>query len=183
MKKTLTKIAVAIVMAAGISTSGMAQAYSQGDNLLNVGLGIGSNLSASGLTQTLPPIGISYEKGIKDKISVGGYVGMAGASSESFGWKWTYSYIVVGARGSYHFSMSNDKFDPYVGLMAGYNAASVTVTKPAGWAGPDIAAASAGGVIFGGHIGARYYFTEKIGAFAELGYGIALLNVGVTAKF
>ncbi len=31
-------------------------------------------------------------------------------------------------------------------------------------------------------LGTRYYFTEKIGAFAELGYGFYNLNLGVTFK-
>ena len=32
-------------------------------------------------------------------------------------------------------------------------------------------------------LGARYFFTENVGAFAELGYGISNLNLGVTFKF
>ena len=31
-------------------------------------------------------------------------------------------------------------------------------------------------------LGARYFFTEKIGGFAELGYGFYNLNLGVTFK-
>ena len=31
-------------------------------------------------------------------------------------------------------------------------------------------------------LGGRYFFTEKIGGFAELGYGFYNLNLGVTFK-
>jgi hypothetical protein len=85
-------------------------------------------------------------------------------------------------KSSYHFSTS-DKLDPYVGAIIGYNIASVTAEKPAGYVGPDLPEASAGGFIIGGHLGARYMFTDKLGAFGELGYGIAYLQLGVTAKF
>jgi hypothetical protein len=31
-------------------------------------------------------------------------------------------------------------------------------------------------------VGARYYFTESIAAFAQVGYGIAYLTLGVSFK-
>jgi hypothetical protein len=182
MKHHLIKTALFAVLAIVCTINASAQAYEQGGKQLNVGIGLGSTLTGSGLSSTVPPLGISFEYGLKEKISIGGYLGYAGAKSESFGWKWTYNYIVFGARGSYHFATS-DKLDPYVGAIIGYNAASVSVEKPAGYTGPDLAAASAGGVIIGGHLGARYMFTDQLGAFGELGYGIAFLQLGVTAKF
>jgi len=39
-----------------------------------------------------------------------------------------------------------------------------------------------GGLVYAGFIGARYYFTPKFAAKAELGYGIALINIGVSIK-
>lgn len=188
MKTSFLKTTLVAALFATTSLTSTAQVYEEGSKILNVGFGLGSTITGSGFKSTIPPIGASFEYGIKEKISVGGYVGYAGASYEqaTFGgtWKWNYSYIIVGARGSYHFDfLDTDKFDPYVGVMLGYNAASVKVEKPAGYTGPDITAASAGGIIYGGHAGIRYLFTEKIGAFAELGYGIAFLQLGVTAKF
>ena len=41
---------------------------------------------------------------------------------------------------------------------------------------------SVGGLVYAGFIGARYYFTPKLAAMAELGYGIAILNIGVSFK-
>jgi hypothetical protein len=35
---------------------------------------------------------------------------------------------------------------------------------------------------FSGFVGASYFFNKKIGAFGELGYGISLLNFGVTYR-
>lgn len=178
---------IAALAVSALSTAN-AQIYEEGRGQLNVGIGLGSNLAGSGFSTTIPPIGISYEHGFHEHISGGGYVGYSGANQEltTFGgtWKWNYSYIVIGARASWHFDfLDTDKFDPYAGVMLGYNIASVSVEKPAGYTGPDIAAASAGGVVIGGHLGMRYHFNEKLGAFAELGYGIAVLQLGITAKF
>ena len=43
--------------------------------------------------------------------------------------------------------------------------------------------ASGGDIDFELHAGGRYLFNNKIGAFAELGYGISPLQIGVTFKF
>ena len=50
------------------------------------------------------------------------------------------------------------------------------------WSGPEVIGSSVAGskVDLGAYLGARYFFTEQIGAFAELGYTIAFLNLGVT---
>lgn len=182
MKMNLKKIALVIALATAGTFGANAQCYDAGNKLLNVGVGLGSTLSASGINSTLPPIGLSFEYGFTEKVSGGAYVGYSSASADvGFGStaKWNYTYTIVGARGSYHF-LTSDKLDPYAGAMLGYNIASVTYDGP-GTAPTTLASASA--VIIGAHLGARYYFTDNIGAFAELGYGIAYLQLGVAAKF
>lgn len=39
------------------------------------------------------------------------------------------------------------------------------------------------GLYAGIHLGSRYMFSEKVGGFAEVGYGISALRLGVRAKF
>lgn len=68
-----------------------------------------------------------------------------------------------------------ENLDTYIGAMLGYNIVS---SKWHG-TGTSMGTASSGGVIFSGFIGARYFFSEKLGGFAELGSGIAYLNLGV----
>lgn len=168
----LKKIALAILFVSlGISAS-FAQTYSKGDKLLNVGIGLGGGFGT--------PIGISYEHGFTDKISGGAY---AAYSQETvpfgFGGDFKYSYILAAARASYHFDFGVEKLDPYLGVLLGYNVASVkwsNGTLPPG-------TSSGSGVIYGGHAGARYLFSEKMGVFAEAGYGVGTLNVGLTFKF
>jgi hypothetical protein len=170
MKSTIKQLAVLLVVMAVTATASFAQtSYAKGDNLLNVGLGFGGGFGL--------PIGVSFEHGVSDKISVGAY-GAYASKSESLGFygDYKYSYLLLAARGSYHFDFNVDKLDPYVGLILGYNVASVKV--PAS----GIPASSGSAAIFGGHAGARYYLSEKLAVFGEVGYGIGTLNVGVAFK-
>lgn len=152
------------------ATSLFAQ-HQKDDRHLNIGLGVGGNLGM--------PIGISYEHGFTEKISGGIYLGYA-RKSESYddAGQWKYSYLLVAARASYHFKVNTEKFDPYIGAVLGYNISSVK------WQGDSEAPASssAGDIVIGGHLGSRYWFTEKVGAFAELGYGVGILSLGITFK-
>jgi outer membrane protein W len=179
MKKNLKKIALIIALATVGTFGATAQSYDVGNKLLNVGVGLGSTLSGSGINSTLPPIGLSFEYGFTEKISGGAYVGYSSASQDlGAGFKANYTYTILGARGSYHFATS-DKLDPYFGLTLGYNVATATIEPTS----PFLTVASASAVLYSLHLGSRYYFTDNIGAFAELGYGIAYLQLGVAVKF
>ena len=162
--------------------------FSQGDKVINIGLGLGTTLySGTGYSSTIPPISLSAEFGVKDEfigkanLGIGGYLGIAGSEykfsmlGSEYGWK--YTYIIVGARGVLHYPLV-DKLDTYGGLQLGYNVVSASEFGNV----PNGISASSGGVGFAGFIGARYYFTEKIGAMAELGYGISYLNIGLAIK-
>ncbi len=152
-------------------TSVSAQEFKKGDNLLNLGIGLGGGFGT--------PIGASFEHGFTDKISAGAIATFSSTTIPyGAGGDFKYTYIIAGARASYHFDFGVEKLDPYLGAMLGYNVA--TVTNPSGYAGPPV---TAGGIAYGGHVGARYYFSSKIGAFAEAGYGVANLTAGLAFKF
>lgn len=137
---------------------------------INAGLGLGTTLTGTGI-----PFNASLGYGINENISVGGYLGFAQTNEDFLGGTWTYTNLIIGARGAYHYPLVED-IDTYGGLMLGYNIAS------ASWDGPGNPSASVGGLSYSAFVGGRYHFTEKVGAFAELGYGIAYLQFGVTLK-
>ncbi|MGJ1411566.1 hypothetical protein ACR78Z_18030 [Sphingobacterium thalpophilum] len=147
-----------------------AQSFQQGDNTINLSVGIGGSLGI--------PIGVSYEHAVHEQISVGVYGGYSG-KKESLGdyGNWKYSHILLAGKSSYHLKV-HSKFDPYAGLMLGYNIASVK------WDGADEVpvSASSGGFFWALHIGSKYWFNTKVGAFAEVGYGLGVLNVGMAFK-
>ena len=182
--KVLVVLMFCVAFSVGVNAQNV---FSKGDNNLNLGVGIGSVLGGtSGYSTTTPPLSVSYERGIvdhlfddKSTLGIGAYLGYV-ANKYDFGggYGWKYSHTIVGARGALHYQLV-DKLDTYGGLMLGYN----IVTSS--WYGSQQNVGSASGSALGWSLflGGRYYFTDNIGAFAELGYGIAYLQLGVSFKF
>lgn len=164
-----------------------AQEVAKGDKILNLGVGLGTALySGGGYTGSVPPISGSLEVVIKDDlfdgkgaIGVGGYLGYAAYKWKYSGWEWKYSNIIIGPRGYLHYGLL-EKLDTYAGIMLGYNIVSA---KETGNSIPGYNYNATGSAfIFSGFIGARYFFNEKVAAMAELGSGIAYLNLGVALR-
>jgi len=139
--------------------------FNKGDKVLHAGIGVGNTFSGY---SSMIPIAASFEVGIKDNLfddksslGVGGYFGFASKDG------WTFLY--PGARAALHYQFV-DKLDTYAGLMLGIRSWSGH-----GWSYTDF--------IIPFFLGARYYFADNIGGFAELGHGIAYLQLGVSIKF
>lgn len=155
--------------------------FDKSTSYLHLGVGFGTPYVSGDLKVSIPPIQASFEKGVTDKISVGIIGGYAASyfSNKIYDPSFEdtkYTYILLGARGNYHFSTS-EKFDPYVGLTLGYNI--ITVKVP-----PSVIdfKAKASLILYGAQIGANYYFSPNVGAFAELGYGIGFATIGLSIK-
>ena len=161
-------------------SSGEGFADVKGVNLLNAGVGLGTY----GLTGTGGlPITASFEHGFTKNISAGVNLGYI---QKKYAANWKYSYLIFGARGSYHLAetlkISNPKLDVYGGLGLFYRRYSFKYkddndSEPLGYS------SSGGDIDFELHAGARYMFNNKMGAYAELGYGISPLQLGVSVKF
>jgi hypothetical protein len=159
--------------------------FAVGDKVVNVGIGLGSTLySGSFYKSSVPPVSISFEKGIKDGvldkgvIGVGGYLGYSAFKSDWGGWGYKYSNLILGARGTFHYPLV-DKIDTYAAILIGYN---IATSKGYGAYGTWVDPYNGGGLRFAGLVGGRYYFNEKFAAFAELGYGISYLTLGLSIK-
>lgn len=177
-----------VALAFGAVKPAQSQEFSKGDKVLNLGLGLGTALySGVGYKMSIPPVSASFEVGVKDdlgigNLGIGGYLGIAGSKYEYSSYfgntsSWKYTYVVIGARGSYHFKDIADKFDLYAGLMPYYAIVSYSGDEVAGY-NPSSSFMSIS--IYGG---ARYYFSDKFAAMAELGWGVSYLNLGVALKF
>ena len=179
MKKTIFTLLAVIV-----ATVAFGQSFQQGTTAGNVGIGLGTALG--GLGNARPAISVSLDKGIWEVggpgvISLGGYLGNTGYKYSDMGYTAKWNYIVVGARGAYHYNgfTSVPKLDVYGGAMLAYNIVKYSST------GDNTGQSNSygSGIGFTGFLGGRWFFTEKIGAYAELGYGVSVLNVGATFKF
>lgn len=151
----------------------------KGRNFVNLGVGIGT----FGFTGTGGmPIVASVEHGFTDKISAGVYLGLI---KRKFGSDLTYSYKVFGAKAAYHFNealnISNPRLDTYGGAALYYRAYSL---KYKDQSDPEDKMKSSGGDLTAGvYAGGRYFFAQNVGAFAEIGYGISPLQLGITFGF
>ena len=154
--------------------------YTKGDVLLNAGIGLGYYY-AGGV-----PVLLSGEFTVNDVITVGPYLGYT-SYNYNYGWfgsgyRFRYTFFDIGVRGSYHFNelfeIRDEKFDVYGGLFLGYVISS--------YSGDDFNGAYSdpygGALRLGIHAGARYFFSENIAGYGELGYGIAPLSLGLTFK-
>ena len=186
MKKIILALAICF---AGVSVSkAQDDVFTKGDKVLNIGVGLGGNLGGSGYKTSIPPISISGEYGLTDALLKNGkgYIGVGGYLAytsnkytyANFDYGWKYSYIIVGARGAFHYQFI-PKLDTYAGIMLGYNIASSSAYGD--WSANT--ENSVGGFTYSGFAGARYYFNDTFAAFAEVGYGIANLELGLAIKF
>ncbi len=183
MKKFLTLCAVVLLVSSLAITGASAQAKN-GDNVITAGLGLGY----PGLygTSGMPPLFVAFDHGIVQNFSVGGILSYSTSSYDfSNNYKWSYSYIFVGARGAYHFGPMLKELpkniDVYGGLTLGYHIVSA---KYDGLGDEGVAArfysAGASYFGFGFFAGGRYFFTPKFGATAEVGYDIGYLKIGIS---
>ncbi len=177
MKKVTFVLFFALLAAAA-----SAQPFERGTNMVNLGIGLGSNLG--GLGDGRPAISASFERGVWDiggpgVISLGGYVGNTGYKYSFMDYTQKWDYTIIGVRGAYHYNGFTDapSLDLYGGVMLSYNIVSYSATN---YSGPNSYGSGTG---FSGFIGGRWMFADKFGAFAELGYGISTLNIGLSIKF
>lgn len=179
----MRKLALIIAAVACLSVSSNAQEmFEKGTQLFKLGVGINGNGT---------PLEVSYEKGVKEDflgvdglvLGLGGNVGYYGYKEDFVGYginySWKYTNMVIAARGLVHYSLISS-LDTYGGVVLGYNVAS---TKYDGPSASSIASPSAGGLVFGGLVGARYEFSENLGAYLEVGYSISYANIGIAYKF
>jgi outer membrane protein len=155
----------------------------------------GGSTGVSAKFSSLGPIGVTYEYGASEKIGVGLQVaystlknvettkdGISAGKDRIETLKLT--QISAIARVNYHFG-SSSKFDPYAGLGLGYGNFKFTSEdndpNPL-FTGTKISVPGAFGIT--GQLGAKYYFSSSIGAYAEIGYlAGSFAQIGITAKF
>lgn len=201
------KLQISLLLLIGLIADLNAQSFKKQQMDINFGIGIGNTFIQSGATKVFPAISTSFDYGITDAISVGAYLGYAGATYNYYGRNWcpsgngngnafgnyfdytdTYKwkFSIVGIRGAYHFTkfIPAEKLDLYAGIMLGANFAQSTYSTNDPCDGHIAATAHKyGGFVGTGYLGLRYRFTENIGVFTELGYGITYATLGLNLRF
>lgn len=171
--------------------------FEEGDNVLGLGIGIlgGYNVGWSGgSVNQSPALNVHFDHGMGDlgpgTWGLGGYVGYKTiaykAKYYTYQYDYRYNYLVIGARGTWHYNEwhGNEKLDTYGGLMLAYRSIAYTDDTNYGPAGnPGTYSYSGSGLGLSVFVGTRYYFSDNVAVFGELGYGLTTLQLGVAFKF
>jgi len=132
---------------------------------------LGPSIGLSFLGST-PEFGVNYEYGMKMEfgtVGIGGLFRYWGYSEDYYFGKWKYTNILIGAQGNYHLKMDpGSKLDPWVGLILGYDASSVSYDGPSGY---NYASPTSGGLVLNAQGGARYWISPTMAVRASVGYG------------
>ena len=172
-------VILAVFLLTGFSWNVFAQdgIFSKGDQVVNVGIGLGTYISDKGYSMTIPPISASYEVGVVNLFDGRGGIGVGGYAAyllrKSSADDYNVGDFVIGPRGLFHYQFV-DNLDTYAGVMLGYDVVSYS-NKNADLGGSDFYTTF--------FVGARYYFTSNVAVFGELGYGVSPLQLGFTFKF
>ena len=169
MKKVYFLLLSAFIM---LNLSVQSQTFEKGDFGLNVGIGLGYR----GF-----PVEVSGTYGIVDDLfhvkgltlSVGGYLGVSMFNTSYFGVSHSGVRVLPAVRVLAHYTFF-DKLEVYAGPAAGF-----TIDRSTSNYDSDNYFGLYGSVA----AGAKYYFTDNFGVYAETGYSIGYLMAGATFKF
>ena len=183
----MKKLVIIFVLALSLPLLSFGQEFQQGSKVISLGLGLGSavgnNLSYG--TQ-IPTISAQYEQGVWDVggpgvISLGGYIGFKSYTNNyDFGgsnYRSKWNYTLVGVRSAYHFNgLDVENLDVYGGVMLGLYFVNYSDNNSSS------SLNYSNNVGLSLYAGGRYYFSESFGGFAEVGYGVSYLTLGVSFK-
>jgi hypothetical protein len=151
---------------------------------LNTAVGIGSNLTIDNSTITVPPISVSLDIKILPQVTIGPYI-----AYEKNSYYGSTEYGLAGVRGTYHFLIPSKTFGVYAGAILSYvyydnPGLTALYANDTHYVANDntLSLPSSKQSHFGYNIfiGGQVHLSNSVSAFAELGYGIAYLNVGLS---
>ncbi|MCB0429288.1 MAG: outer membrane beta-barrel protein [Flavobacteriales bacterium] len=202
--KTLRRMLLVLAMTTLVSGA-FAQSFEMGHSSVQVGYGFGNFIRAIFKTyedtysqfsfKGTGPAFAKFEYAVSDKVGVGVNLAYVSASvsytdtsvfvpSAGTFYRQTLKWYNVSAlaRINVHFG-SNDKFDPYWGAGLGYRTGKTSYTDND--PNYDNSSTLKTYIPFGFEttFGARYYFTDNIGIYAETGLAKAVFQVGLSGKF
>ncbi len=191
MKKQAIVLAFILCMGLALCHGGPASAqflegevtpsFVAGDKVINVGIGLPSVWFRSYYRPSIPPVSVSFEMGYMDDflvedltLGVGAYGGIQSYSYKSAFWDYRTTSLVGGLRGALHYPLI-ENLDTYTGLMLG-----LRVNMRSGdYTGNRMNL----GIASSFYVGGRYYFSDNLAVFGEVGSGISYITGGLAMKF
>lgn len=185
MKKLLTLFAFTLIMF--ISYQSQAQLFSEGNNVINLGVGFGGVYSYGYSATFSPSYNLSFEHGVKvlgpGTLGVGlKYSNISAkynytAGSYHYDYKW--SNNIAALRVTYHPDfLAGDNWEVYGAADIGLWMWKEKYSTNDPYDTYDYNTSASSPVIYF-QVGGRYYFTNAIGVFGELGYDVTYVKGGI----
>ena len=185
-----------LLVLAGSAMTAMGQntteTFANKDNVIKLGFGLGGVYGFSNYDNQTPVFGASYERGIYEfdfggVIGVGGFMGYKGYVARYAGpydeYRIRSAIFILGARGTFHYDVFKvENLDTYGAAMITYHIVNESDNIPDIY-DPYVNYSHSNATYASLHAGAQYYFTPSFGAYAEVGYGVYWLGMGVNFKF
>ena len=181
-RQTLGCALFALLLSVSLQAQNSFQSYFS----VQAGLGLIPTYFLDGAKTMVPPLSVSVNYRLNSILSVGAFSGFS-ASKMVHSYKdgsvhqWENNSMVYGVQFAAH-SANFKKVDIYGGAKIGYSQPDVkhSVIVP----GEDIISEPKvhRGMIYGGFLGLGVPVGKKIGFYSELGYGVTILDLGLTLK-
>ena len=179
--------------------------FNESSKILNIGVGFGSrgyyrySKGFGYAYRSTPAFSLSYEQALKNKLGpgylgIGGYLGYQSAylnydnyyyNNSKYYYRHNWKYMVFAARAAYHLDVLNtSKAELYFGAMLGLRYTSYKYETNSIDPNKNLYELNNSSIYpsYSFFIGGRYYFAPKVAAFAEFGYGISYITLGVSFK-
>jgi opacity protein-like surface antigen len=196
MKSVLKLTIVALVLASLCNTKVTAQAFAPGNIIFSAGYGA-PNLSSTlyrafdtyddFTVNGIGPVHAKVEYAVAEHFGIGLAVNYSGTkvtfTDGSYNYALKYNPISFNLRGNIHIG-SNDKFDPYIGIGLGYGSRKWTLdgNDPNIQELRDDISQLNFPVGLEGTLGARYFISDNLGVYLELGPAKSLVQAGISFK-
>lgn len=192
---------MALLLCGAISSTSLLTAQSShsvasGRISISTGIGLAPTYYKAGETTGLPPLTFKLGVDLTKQFSLAAFAGYSSVTtgeksfSQDFGSYLVNKTMVVGLRAETK-KVFSKKFEVYGGAMLGYHHSDVKeydsethvlAVRASDAATPFDPNAPKGKMVYSAFMGANYRFAKKIGAYCELGYGISLVNAGLTFR-
>ncbi|MEZ4953496.1 MAG: outer membrane beta-barrel protein [Saprospiraceae bacterium] len=194
MTKSIKSLVVFCLLLGAFSLSAQT---TNGKLSFSAGIGVLPTFLNDDVSVNTPPVSIRLAYQASPIFQLSGYAGYTASTSNSpfiisDGQSSLISnkQLLVGLRGELRKEVGK-KFDVYGGGMLGFLHSSTrefdkntneTIVREIDGPTPYDPNQPKGRFNYSGFVGTTYYFTKGVGIFAEAGYGVSLLNTGVTIK-
>ncbi|MCB0582553.1 MAG: outer membrane beta-barrel protein [Phaeodactylibacter sp.] len=164
--------------------------FKKGDVELAAGIGVFPTFAKDDATTVVPPVSARLDVRLAPNFSLGAYAAFSSSEARRVGLTEgtirdiSNKFTLIGLRAAAHANRM-DNWDIYGGAMLGYNIPRVSdsITKEKSEIeGPTFSRPAQNEFTYSAFVGASYYPVKNIGLFAEVGYGISIFNLGVSAK-